>query len=232
LAPLSVKKIPMVGTKTYQTLCNLGVRKIKTVQEMPMEMMEGALGMNGVSIWKKAQGIDHSAVEQYNERKSISTERTFDQDTIDVVKLNGILAAMAENLAFQLRRGMKLTGCVTVKIRYSDFQTQTLQKQIAYTAADHELLPVVTELFKRIYNRRLLVRLIGIRFSSLVSGHHQLNLFDNDAHFASLYKALDQIRIRYGDRAVIRAIGMEARTIGHHNPFNGEPPMLLANRRV
>ena len=232
LAPLSVKKIPMVGTKTYQTLCNLGVRKIKTVQEMPMEMMEGALGMNGVSIWKKAQGIDHSVVEQYNERKSISTERTFDQDTIDVVKLNGILAAMAENLAFQLRRGMKLTGCVTVKIRYSDFQTQTLQKQIAYTAADHELLPVVTELFKRIYNRRLLVRLIGIRFSSLVSGHHQLNLFDNDAHFASLYKALDQIRVRYGDRAVIRAIGMDARTIGHHNPFNGEPPMLLANRRV
>jgi DNA polymerase-4 len=232
LAPLSIQKIPMVGDKTYQTLRNMGVSKIHTVQEMPVELMENAFGDNGVSIWRKANGIDPSPVIPYQERKSISTERTFDRDTIDIVKLRGILLAMAENLAFQLRRGMKLTGCVTVKIRYSDFQTQTLQKQIAYTAADHELLPVVTELFKRIYNRRLLVRLIGIRFSSLVAGHHQLNLFDNDAHFASLYKALDQIRVRYGDRSVIRAIGMEARTIGHHNPFNGEPPMLLANRRV
>src|SRR5574343_293821 len=104
LGPLSVRKIPMVGLKTYQTLCNLGVRKIETVQEMPVEMMESALGQNGIGIWKKAQGIDNSAVEQYNERKSISTERTFDRDTIDVFKLKGIMAAMAENLAFQLRQ--------------------------------------------------------------------------------------------------------------------------------
>ena len=147
LSPLSVRKIPMVGIKTYQTLCNLGVRKIHTVQQMPIEMMESALGQNGISIWKKANGIDHSLVEQYHERKSISTERTFDYDTIDVMKLKGIMAAMAENLAFQLRRGNKLTGCVSVKIRYSDFQTHTLQKKISYTAADHDILPLITELF-------------------------------------------------------------------------------------
>lgn len=232
LAPLSVRKIPMVGIKTYQTLCNLGVRKIQTIQEMPVEMIQSALGENGVTIWKKANGLDNSPVEQYNERKSISTERTFDYDTIDVIKLRGILLAMAENLAFQLRRGQKLTGCITVKIRYSDFQTQTLQKQIPYTAADHQLLPVVSDLFKRLYSRRLLVRLIGVRYSSLVSGFHQLNLFDESLDYAALYNALDQIRLRYGDRAVIRAIGMEARTIGRWNPFSGEPPPLLANRRV
>jgi len=232
LAPLSVRKIPMVGIKTYQTLCNLGVRKIQTIQEMPVEMIQSALGENGVTIWKKANGLDNSPVEQYNERKSISTERTFDYDTIDVVKLRGILLAMAENLAFQLRRGQKLTGCITVKIRYSDFQTQTLQKQIPYTAADHQLLPIVSDLFERLYSRRLLVRLIGVRYSSLVSGFHQLNLFDESLDYAALYNALDQIRLRYGDRAVIRAIGMEARTIGRWNPFSGEPPPLLANRRV
>ena len=222
----------MVGLKTYQTLCNLGVRKIETVQEMPIEMMESALGQNGGGSWKKAQGIDNSAVEQYNERKSISTERTFDRDTIDVFKLKGIMAAMAENLAFQLRRGDKLTACVTVKIRYSDFQTQTLQKQIPYTAADHELMPIVAELFERIYNRRLLVRLIGVRYSSLVSGNHQLNLFDDGTRYTELYGAMDSIRKRFGDRAVMRAVGLDARTIGHFNPFNGEPPLLLANRRV
>lgn len=232
LAPLSVRKIPMVGLKTYQTLCNLGVRRIKTIQEMPIEMMQSALGENGVAIWKKANGLDNSMVEQYNERKSISTERTFDRDTIDVVKLRGILLAMAENLAFQLRNGHKLTGCITVKIRYSDFQTQTLQKQIPYTAADHLLLPTVSDLFERLFSRRLLVRLIGVRYSSLVSGFNQLNLFDESMNYAALYSALDQIRKRYGDRSVIRAIGMEARTIGRQNPFSGEPRPLLANRRI
>jgi DNA polymerase-4 len=232
LGPLSVQKIPMVGLKTYQTLCNLGVRKIQTIQEMPIEMMESALGQNGAGIWKKAQGIDHSPVEQYNERKSISTERTFDYDTIDVHKLKGIMAAMAENLAFQLRRANKLTACVTVKIRYSDFQTHTLQKQVPYTAADHELMPLVAELFERLYNRRMLVRLIGIRYSTLVSGNHQLNLFDDGTRYSELYTAMDKIRQRFGDRAVMRAIALDARTIGRWNPFNGEPPPLLANRRI
>ena len=232
LAPLSVAKIPMVGTKTYQTLCNLGIRKIQTLQELPVQMMEHALGENGVSIWKKAQGIDHSPVVQHTERKSISTERTFDQDTIDVRKLKAIISAMAENLAFQLRRGGKLTGCVTVKIRFSDFQTQTLQRKIAYTSADHQLMPLVAELFDRIYNRRLLVRLIGVRYSDLVSGCHQLSLFDDQVDYARLYQAMDRIRIRYGDRAVIRALGMEARTIGRWNPFDGDAPPLLANRRI
>ena len=231
LAPLSVQKIPMVGPKTFQTLCSLGVKRIGTLQTLPLELVEQALGENGCSIWTKAQGIDRSPVEPYNERKSISNERTFHQDTIDVAKLSGILAAMAENLTFQLRRAGKLTGTVTVKIRYADFQTQTLQQQIAYTAADHELLPLVQELFKRLYQRRVLVRLIGLRFSSLVGGAHQLRLFDHqDLSYPALYKALDNIRERYGDRAVLRAIGLEARSIGHYNPFNGEPPILLANR--
>lgn len=232
LAPLSVAKIPMVGTKTYQTLCNLGIRKIQTLQELPVQMMEHALGENGVSIWRKAQGIDPTPVIQHTERKSISTERTFDYDTIDVRKLQAILSAMAENLAFQLRRGAKLTGCVTVKIRFSDFQTQTLQRKIPYTAADHQLLPLVSELFDRIYNRRLLVRLIGVRYSDLVGGSHQLSLFDDQVDYARLYQAMDRIRLRYGDRAVMRALGMEARTIGRWNPFDGDAPPLLANRRI
>ena len=231
LSPLSVRKIPMVGLKTYQSLCNLGIRTIKPIQEMPIEMMERIMGRNGVGIWKKANGIDLTPVVQHNERKSISTERTFNQDTTDVVKLKGILSAMAENLAYQLRRGDKLSGCVTVKVRYSDFQTQTIQKKIPYTAADHELIPMVLELFQRAFSRRLLVRLIGVRYSSLVSGNYQLGLFGDTVDYPSLYNALDRIRLKYGDRSVIKAIGMEAKTIGGWNPFNGEPPALLANRR-
>jgi len=232
LAPLSVRKIPMVGAKTYQTLCNLGVKRIKTVQEMPMEMMERVMGKNGSVIWKKANGIDNSPVIPYHERKSISTERTFDRDTTDVDRLRNILVAMAENLAFQLRRGEKLTSCITVKVRFSDFDTKTIQARIPYTAADHIIISKVKELFEKVYNRRLLVRLIGVRFSHLVNGGYQINLFDDTEEMINLYQAMDKMRSRYGDRAVIRASGMGARTIGRMmNPFNGDPPSLLANRR-
>lgn len=231
LAPLSVKKIPMVGDKTYRALCDLGVKRIETIQEMPIELMENVFGKSGIAIWKKANGIDNSPVIPYHERKSISTERTFDKDTIDVKKLEGIMTAMAENLVFQLRRGNKLTACITVKIRYSDFQTYTLQKKIPYSASDHTIIPMVLELYRKLYSRRVLVRLIGVRFSHLVEGAHQISLFE-DPIILDLYKAMDHIRNRYGDRAIMRASGMNAKSISRWNPFNGEPPPLLANRRV
>jgi DNA polymerase-4 len=231
LAPLSVKKIPMVGNVTYKTLCDLGVKRIKTVQEMPMELMHKVLGKNGLMIWKKANGIDNSPVVQYHERKSISTERTFNRDTTDVAKLKSIIIAMAENLAYQLRRGNKLTACITFKIRYSDFQTYTQQQRIPYSAMDHNIIPVILDLYKKLYNRRLLVRLIGVKFSHLVEGGHQIHLFEDDEKLLHLSQAIDKMRERYGDRAVVAAAGMEAKSISRWNPFTGEPPPLLANRR-
>ena len=233
LAPLSIKKIPMVGDKTYQTLRNLGLRQVRTVQEMPMEVMQRVLGANGGVIWKRANGIDNTPVIPFCERKAISTERTFDKDTIDVSRLRGILIAMTENLAYQLRRGEKLTACISVKIRYSDFNTYSKQLRIPYTSADHILIPKILELFKTLYNRRLLVRLVGIRFSHLVTGNYQINLFDDTEEILSLYNAMDMIRKRYGDKSVLRASGMGAKTIGRmHNPFNGLPPVVLAHRKM
>lgn len=232
LAPLSIKKIPMVGDKTYQTLRNLGLRQIRTLQEMPLEVMQRVLGANGTVIWKRANGIDNRPVVPFCERKSISTERTFDRDTIDVHRLRGILVAMTENLAFQLRRGTKLTACIVVKIRYSDFNTYSRQLRIPYTSADHKLIPKVLCLFERLYDRRLLVRLIGVRFSHLVPGNYQIDLFEDREEILSLYAAMDHLRERYGDKSVIRASGMGARTIGRmHNPFNGQPPVVLAHRK-
>lgn len=232
LAPLSIKKIPMVGDKTYQTLRNLGLRKVGTVQEMPMDVMQRVLGKNGTVIWKRANGIDHTPVIPFWERKSISNERTFDKDTIDVVKLKGLLIAMTENLAYQLRRGEKLTACIAVKIRYSDFNTYSKQMRIPYTSADHILIPKILELFKILYNRRLLVRLIGIRFSHLVSGNYQINLFEDTEEALNLYQAMDHIRNKYGDKSVVRASAMGKNTIGRmHNPFNGQPPPVLAHRK-
>ena len=232
LAPLSIKKIPMVGDKTYQTLRNLGIRQVKTVQEMPMDIMQRVLGLNGAVIWKRANGIDHTPVVPFHDRKSISTERTFDKDTIDVSRLKGILIAMTENLAYQLRRGDKLTACIAVKIRYSDFNTYSKQLRIPYTSADHVLISKILELFRGLYNKRMLVRLVGIRFSHLVSGSYQINLFEDTKETVNLYSAMDKVRNRFGDRSIFRASAMGAKTIGRmHNPFNGLPPVVLAHRK-
>ena len=138
---------------------------------------------------------------------------------------------MAENLAFQLRNGNKLTSCIAVKIRYSDFNTHTKQLKIPYTAADHILIPHVLDLFDQLYNKRLLIRLVGVRFSSLVNGSYQMNLFDDTEKQASLYNAMDHIRQKYGSRSIMRASTFGAHSIGSNfNPFNGEPPIVLAHR--
>lgn len=220
LAPLSVKKIPMVGDKTYHLLRGMGIEKIKTIQEMPVELMQQVLGENGIVIWKKANGIDTSPIEPYNERKSLSTECTFDKDTIDVDYLKRMLISMTEKLCYQLRDEEKLTACVTVKVRYSDFNTYTTQARIAYTALDSTLIEKVKELFNKLYQKRMLVRLIGVRFSHLIQGTYQFDLFDDKTEQIQLYQAMDKMRKRFGTDAVLRAagIGIKQRDF---NPFNG-----------
>lgn len=232
LAPLPVQKIPMVGDKTALLLSRMGVKRIHTLQKMPAEVMERSMGKPGLGIWKKANGIDNSPVIAYHEKKSISLERTFQKDTIDVEKLRTLVVAMAENLAFQLRQGDKLTACVTVKVRYSDFNTYTQQKRIPYTSNDHTLINITKEIFEKLYQRRLLVRLVGVRFSHLVGGGLQINLFEDSEETIRLYQAMDKIRNRYGINAVKRAKTMESRGLGRMNPFNGQPPVILAHRRA
>lgn len=233
LSPLSVKTIPGVGGETYKTLRQLGIQYIRTLQEIPKELIFKTLHKPGVEIWQKAHGIDDRPVIPFHERKSISTERTFESDTIDVVKLRNLLSAMAENLAFQLRKGHKLCACVTVKIRYSDFNTYSAQAKIPYTSADHTLIKRTLELFDKLFQRRQLIRLVGVRFSDLVSGGYQINLFEETEEMIHLYEAMDRIRLRYGDSAVKRANGMDAKTIGRFdNPFDGSAPVLLANRKA
>ncbi|MDO5509339.1 MAG: DNA polymerase IV [Weeksellaceae bacterium] len=233
LAPLSVKKIPMIGEKTYQQLCHLGVKKIDTLQQMPVEIVEQVFGKNGRTMWEKANGIDHSPIIEYHERKSISNERTFGRDTADVTMLKSYIAAMAENLAFQLRRAQRITSCVSVKIRYADFQTVSKQVSIPYTAADHVLIPLALELFEKLYERRVLIRLIGVKYSSICHGAYQISLFEDVQKTAKLYQAMDKIRDKFGSRSVLRANTMDAHNIGNDfNPFNGEPPTVLAHRHV
>lgn len=208
LNPLSIKKIPMVGNATFQLLSRIGIRNIKTLAEMPVQVLQQILGKNGTELWKKANGIDLSPVIPYSERKSISTEHTFTNDTMDVLLLRNILCKMIEKLGFQLRQEKQLTSCVTVKIRYSNFDTETKQCKVAYTAADHTLLKVTQELFQKVYTRRMRIRLIGVRFSHLVHGQHQMNLFEDTEELMNLYQTMDKIKNRFGKHSIGKASGL------------------------
>ncbi|MDQ1164646.1 DNA polymerase-4 [Flavobacterium sp. SORGH_AS 622] len=207
LNPLSIRKIPMVGEQTFQLLSRIGIRTIRTLAEMPADVLMQMIGKNGIELWKKANGIDNNPVEPYTERKSISTEHTFSQDTIDIPKLNRVLLGMVEKLAFQLRSEEWLTSTVTVKIRYANFDTETKQCRVQYTSADHILTKTVQELFDKLYQRRMRLRLIGIRFSGLVRGTYQIDLFQDTEEMLALYQAMDRMKSRYGFDAVMRCAG-------------------------
>jgi len=213
LDPLSIKKIPMLGNKSFKLLRSMGISLIKTLSEIPPEMMERLMGKNGVSIWKKANGIDHTPIVPYFEQKSIGTETTFEKDTIDIKRINEILVSMVEKLSFQLRKQQKLTACVTVKIRYSNFDTHSMQKRISYTSFDHTLLEIAKKLFAKLYTRRMSIRLVGVRFSKLEYGCQQLNLFEDTPESVNLYLALDKLRMRYGQKVVRRAVALHSRGV-------------------
>jgi DNA polymerase-4 len=223
LAPLAVEKIPMIGKQTASFLYDMGVRTVATLREMPINFLISAFGKNGISLWNKANGIDDSPVVPYSEQKSISTECTFEEDTIDVKRLKSVLIAMVEKVAFQLREQKKLTSCVTVKIRYANFDTETKQIHVPYTSSDHVILRIVTELFNKLYNRRMSIRLVGVRLSSLVHGNHQVSLFDDTAETINLYEAIDKIKHKHGVEKLVRAttIDVSRRVRMEMNMFKG-----------
>lgn len=208
LAPLSIMKIPGIGKQTGFQLMKMGVDKVKVLSEMPIELLQTLLGKHGIDLWRKANGIDESPVVPYHEQKSISTENTFSEDTINVDFLQGELVRMTEKIAFELRQQNKLTGCVTVKLRYSNFETFTKQVTIPYTNADHVLLKTAKELFTKLYERRMLIRLVGIRFTHLIPGNYQINLFDDTQQMIKLYQAIDSVKNQFGEEYVMKATGI------------------------
>ncbi|MEM7103944.1 MAG: DNA polymerase IV [Bacteroidota bacterium] len=210
LAPLSTAKLPSIGKATYRKLSFMGVRTVSTLSQIPVALLQREFGKPGISLWKKANAIDTSPVVPYNEKKSISTENTFQVDTIEVRWLKDKLTKMVMKLAFELRQMPKLTSCITVKIRYADFNTHTKQRRIAYTANDKTLIRIAHELFDRLYERRQLVRLVGVRFSGLVHGSYQISLFEDSMKAVNLLHQMDRIRKRFGASAVMRASSLDS----------------------
>jgi DNA polymerase-4 len=196
----------MIGPKTAEHLNSIGIINVKTLSEMPVEVLQKFYGKSGIVLWERANALDDTPVVPYDERKSISNETTFEADTIDAKRIRNTIIKMVEGLAFNLRQEQWLTGCVTVKIKYSNFDTHTKQVTIPYTSMDEILIKTATDLFEKNYERRMLIRLIGVKFSNLVRGNYQINLFDDPVKKINFYNALDKIRKKYGDDSVGRAV--------------------------
>lgn len=218
LAPLSISKIPGLGESTAQKLYQYGIEKIGDLQRTNIRFLETVFGKAGTFLWERAHGIDHSEIIPHSDRKSISTEHTFDVNVNDQRTLETILVSMTEELSSKLRRENKLASCLAIKIRYANFETHTQQQKIALTAAEHILLPGVKNLLKKAWNQHRPIRLIGVRLSDLASGRYQINLFEDNEERIRLYQAMDNINFKFGDKTVCRAAGMEIGT-RNFNPF-------------
>jgi DNA polymerase-4 len=208
LAPLSIGKLPGIGKETAYKLIRRGVETIRTLSEIPIEMMETMLGAVGIDLWRKANGLDESPVVPYREQKSVSTERTFETDTINMGFLHAELVRMTEAVGFELRKQDKLSACVTIKLRYSNFDTVVRQKTIDYTNADHLLLATAQDVFEKLYDRRMLIRLLGVRLTKLVPGNYQIKLYEDTQEAIRLYQSIDSIKRQFGVRGVMRAAGV------------------------
>ncbi|WDF80977.1 DNA polymerase IV [Mucilaginibacter sp. KACC 22773] len=218
LAPLSISRIPGLGESTAQKLYQYGIEKIGDLQRTNLRFLETVFGKAGIFLWERAHGIDRCEIIPHSDRKSISTEHTFDINVNDHRTIETILISMTEELSSKLRRENKLASCLAIKIRYANFETHTQQQKIALTAAEHILLPGVKNLLKKAWNQHRPIRLIGVRLSNLASGRYQINLFEDNEERIRLYQAMDNINFKFGDKTVCRAAGMDIGT-RNFNPF-------------
>ena len=198
LAPLPVNKIPGVGESTFITLKEMEIKLIGDISKHPVDALEKRLGKWGVDLWQKSQGLHFNEVHPYHEAKSISTENTFEENTNNIEFLLSELVRMTERVAHELRQDEMLTGCIAVKIRYPNFETTSRQTTINYTFSDDELIPVVIDLFHKLYRKGTPVRLLGVRLSELTNHAIQGSLFENREKKTNLYKAIDDVKNKFG----------------------------------
>lgn len=211
LWPLTIDKIPGVGPQTQAILLGMGLKTIEQIARTPVEELEYRLGRWGKKLWEKSHGISDAVLEPYSEQKSLSRENTFPEDSNDPLFLHAELVRLTEKTAYDLRQEQKLTGCVTVKIRYADFTTVSRQEVIDYTALDDVLLAKVKDLFHQLYRKGANLRLLGVRFSHLVPVTIQTSLFDNAVEKLQLFKAVDHIKNQFGSDAVMKAASLKKR---------------------
>jgi len=215
LDPKPIGKIPFCGEKTEQFLQSKGIKTIYDLRQFSAEALHHWLGKSGVDLWHRAHGRATAALHPYSESKSMSAERTFSQDTAEQLRLQKVIIALTEDLAVDLRKDKKMTACVAIKIRYTNFETHTKQLAISPTANSKVIAETAVRLFQNFWEKDRAVRLIGVRLSQLSDGAYPINLFDDTAKDVRLYKAIDELKSKHGKTKLVIAqnLGLDSRKI-------------------
>jgi DNA polymerase-4 len=222
LDPKPVGKIPHVGEKLEESLKRMNIHTIHELRQIPIDNLMKIFGKTGTMLWHRARGISHSPVANYRDEKSVSVERTFDIDTTDIGFLQSALFVLTEKLSYDLRKLNRLTSCITVKVRYDDFSTTSRQHTVDYSLSSKYLIEMSASLFNALYEKGRPVRLIGVRYSSLIHSNTQFELFNDREEENSLYKAIDTVKNKYGTGKLILARGIDLGNVKRNRDVAGE----------
>jgi DNA polymerase-4 len=209
-SPMKLEKLPGVGEKFIETLHHHNLFTMGEVACMTEAELEKKFGKHGSDLWYQCNGLDDRAVVPYHEPKSCSSETTFEKDTADENFLLREITRLSEKVGYEVRSENKMSGCITIKLRYSNFDTISKQSVVPYTASDHNIIAYAKQLFLSLWDNKKTVRLLGVRCSHLVESSYQLSLFDNTEEDKKLYAAIDDIKNTFGKKLLQRAGSLQA----------------------
>jgi DNA polymerase IV len=201
LAPLAVRRVPGIGKVTDAALQALGIETIAQLQAVPLERLEETFGQWGTALFRKARGIDSYEFFVDAEPKSISHNQTFGEDTRDRDTLESTLSYLCQKASKRMRDAGLHARTVTLTLRYANFSTITRSHTLAEPSdLDTEFLQAVRELFRRAWDGKAMLRLVGVAFTSFSAGSAQFDLLDPQRRekLERLAQATDRLRDRFG----------------------------------
>lgn len=210
LKPLDVRRIWGLGEKCEEVMRGLGISTIGDLAARKPDEIESRFGKVGRDFWRLANGIDERRVEPAGEAKSISSETTFDIDTVESQKIDASLMAMCERVSGRLRSGALKCRTITLKIRLADFSTFTRSVTLSSgTNFIDALYKTINGLYGAFDKRGKKVRLLGVRASNFFPAGYRDTLFEDsgDIRREAAHKALDRIKKRFGDSSIFIAGG-------------------------
>ncbi len=205
LAPLAISRLWGVGPSTAAALRDFSVVTIGDLAALDRSALVRRFGKHGASLVDRAHGLDGDPVDDPEAAKSVSHEHTFDEDTSDAEVLERTLLAMAEGVSGRLRHAGLKAGTVTVKIRDSGFNTITRQRGLPEPSDLTEPIWRTAVELARPEMRGKRIRLLGVAATGF-GVREQMGLFEaDDDRRRKVVEAADEVRERFGTRAITRA---------------------------
>ncbi|MBN2561083.1 MAG: DNA polymerase IV [Phycisphaerae bacterium] len=217
LHPLSVKWLPGIGAVGAKLFQSSGLTRIGQVAAMPLDWLAELAGSAAKQLRDFARNIDHRPVETTRpDARSYGHQETFDADTTDVAFIEATLRRLADKAFAQVRADGKQVRTVTVKIRYTDMDEHQGQTSLPDpTDVEEHAYPVLSRLLRRLWDRRVRLRMVQVKLSNVYSGFSQLDLFGVKERQRKLAVTCEEIRERFGPRGLMRGHDMKLLAVSY-----------------